>query len=41
MFETIDKLYFYIAMIPDSYRNHIIANNIVVFIVELRQYSRS
>jgi hypothetical protein len=41
MFETIDKLHFYRAMIPDTYRNPIIANNIVVFIVELRQYSRS
>jgi hypothetical protein len=38
MFETIDKLYLYIAMISDSYHNPVIANNIVVFIVEVYQY---
>jgi hypothetical protein len=41
MFETIDKLYLYLAMIPDSYHNPVIANNVLVFVVELRQYSRS
>jgi hypothetical protein len=41
MFETIDKLYLYIAMISDSYHNPVIAKNIVIFVVDVRQYTRS
>jgi hypothetical protein len=31
VFETIGKLYLYLAMISDSYHNPVIANNIAIY----------
>jgi len=36
VFETIGKLYLYLAMITDSYRIPVIANNFVIFLVDVR-----
>jgi len=41
MFETIGKLYLYLAMITDSCRIPVIANNFVIFLVDVREYIRS
>jgi hypothetical protein len=35
MFETIGKLYLYLAMITDSYHIPVIANNFVIFLVDV------
>ena len=36
MFETIGKLYLYLDLITDSYRIPVIANNFVIFLVDVR-----
>ena len=38
MFETIGKLYLYLAMIADSYHIPVIANNIVIYYTEFFMY---